>query len=267
MDTIHLVLLALIQGITEFLPISSSGHLILPSALLDWPDQGLAFDVAVHVGSLIAVVGYFRHDIAQLIMAWFDSLQGKSSPQSRLAWYVIWATVPAGLCGLVFNDFIEAHLRSILVIAATTIIFGVALGWADWAGRREISLERMTLRQALLIGCSQALALIPGTSRSGITMTAGLAMGLERQAAARFSFLLSIPLIALSGGYKALGLLQEANVVWGDLLTGVLVAAISAALCIHVFLQWIDRVGMWPFVVYRLCLGAVLLWVAYSMSV
>jgi undecaprenyl-diphosphatase len=255
MDTLQLILLALIQGITEFLPISSSGHLILPSEILGWPDQGLAFDVAVHVGSLLAVLGYFRSDIINLIQAWFVSLKGPASNDSRLAWYVIWATVPAGLAGLLFNDFIEQHLRTVLVIAATTMVFGVLLGLADLKGSRQTSLTSMNWKQALLIGCAQALALIPGTSRSGITITAALALGLERQAAARFSFLLSIPLITLSGGYKGVELLGQNNIAWGDIFLGVVVAAVSAALCIHLFLKWIDRVGMWPFVVYRLLLA------------
>ena len=263
MDTLQLVILALIQGITEFLPISSSGHLILPSELLGWQDQGLAFDVAVHVGSLIAVVGYFRNDIINLITAWFSSFSGGATSDSRLAWFVIWATVPAGLAGLIFHDFIEQHLRTIAVIAGATMVFGVFLGLADWKGARVVSLRAMTLRQALLIGCAQALALIPGTSRSGITITAGLAMGLERQAAARFSFLLSIPLITLSGGFKALDLLGQARVAWGDIFVGVAVAAVSAALCIHWFLKWIDKIGMWPFVVYRLLLGGWLLTFAF----
>ncbi|GAB3101258.1 undecaprenyl-diphosphate phosphatase [Aestuariicella hydrocarbonica] len=262
MDAIQSVLLALIQGITEFLPISSSGHLILPSAVLGWPDQGLAFDVAVHVGSLLAVVGYFRHDIIQLITAWFSSFKTGQTENSRLAWYVIWATVPAGLCGLIFNDFIEENLRSVLVIAGTTIIFGAALGWADWSGKRSIELSKMSLKQALLVGCAQALALIPGTSRSGITITAALALGLTRQAAARFSFLLSIPIISLSGGFKTLELLEHETIPWANLLIGVVVAATSAALCIHLFLKWIDRIGMWPFVAYRFLLGFVLLFIA-----
>lgn len=264
MDTLHLVILALIQGLTEFLPISSSAHLILPSEVLNWPDQGLAFDVAVHVGTLIAVAGYFRKDIVHLVTAWFVSFKGGQTSDSRLAWYVIWATIPAGLCGLIFSGFIEEHLRSVLVIAATTIIFGVALGMADWKGKRTTPLEQMTLKQGLLIGCAQALALIPGTSRSGVTITMALALGLERQAAARFSFLLSIPLIVLSGGYEALGLLEDSTIDWSDLFWGITISAVSAALCIHFFLKLIDRIGMWPFVVYRLILGVILLLIAFG---
>lgn len=258
MESMQLIALALIQGLTEFLPISSSGHLILPSKLLGWPDQGLAFDVAVHVGSLIAVLFYFRKDVANLILSWFISLRGPSSHDSQLAWVVIWATIPAALVGYVFDDFIENNLRSIAVIATTTIFFGLLLGWADFKGQRNINLKKMTFKQAMLIGLSQALALIPGTSRSGITMTTALALGLERQAAARFSFLLSIPLIMLSGGYKALSLLGQPAIAWNEIILGTLIAALSAGACIHFFLSWIDRIGMWPFVIYRLILGAFL---------
>lgn len=258
MDYIEAVILALIQGLTEFLPISSSAHLILPSQVLGWADQGLAFDVAVHVGSLLAVVLYFRRDIASLLKAWFASLGGSHSSESRLGWLIIWATAPACFAGLFFNDFIEANLRSAAVIATTTLVFGVLLWWADRrTGRTELT--DIGLKQALLIGGAQALALIPGTSRSGITITAALMMGFTRQAAARFSFLLSIPIITLSGGYKGLELLSQQGIEWGAVLLGVLVSFLSAIACIHLFLKWIDRVGMWPFVIYRLILGVFLL--------
>ena len=199
MDAIQVILLALIQGLTEFLPISSSAHLILPAQLLGWVDQGLAFDVAVHVGSLLAVVIYFRRDIGNIVLAWLKALNGPATEDSRLGWFIIWATVPAGLVGLLFNDLIEAHLRSVAVIAATTLIFGLLLGVADKRSSKRQSLSDITLKQALWIGCAQALALIPGTSRSGVTMTAALFLGLTRQAAARFSFLLSIPIITPRG--------------------------------------------------------------------
>lgn len=258
MDNLQIIILALIQGLTEFLPISSSAHLILPAELLGWRDQGLAFDVAVHVGTLAAVLIYFRRDIGRLIVAWFTSLRGKSSQDSMLAWNIIWATVPVGIVGLLFEDFIEAHLRSVAVIAATTIVFGVLLGWADITGKRSKSIAELGLSPALIIGCAQAVALIPGTSRSGITMTAGLALGFTRQAAARFSFLLSIPVISISGAFKAFELIEEGSADWFSLGLGSFLAAVSAFACIHWFLKLIDHLGMWPFVVYRLLLGALL---------
>ena len=214
METIHVIFLAILQGFTEFLPISSSGHLILPTNVWGWPDQGLAFDVAVHVGTLIAVVGYFHRDIIALTKAWCGSLGGNSTSESRLAWFVIWATVPCGLAGLIFHDFIEQNLRGVAVIAITTIVFGLLLGLADWKGNQKTTLKEISFTQAMVIGLSQMLALIPGTSRSGATITAALAMGLDRQSAARFSFLLSIPIITLSGGYQGLKLLLGRNWAW-----------------------------------------------------
>lgn len=264
MDAFQLALLALIQGLTEFLPVSSSGHLLLPSTLLGWPDQGLAFDVAVHVGSLLAVLIYFRRDLVEIIVDWVGSFSGQHTQQSKLGWLVILATVPAGFAGLLFGGWIEANLRAAWVIGSTTIGFGLLLGWADWTAKREHGLTRLGWRQALWIGAAQALALIPGTSRSGITMTMALMLGLTRQASARFSFLLSIPLITLSGAYKALDLIDQPNTDWGIMLMGALVSAVSAGLCIHWFLKLVDRVGMLPFVLYRLLLGIGIFYLVYA---
>lgn len=267
METLHIIILALIQGITEFLPISSSGHLILPSGLLGWPEQGLAFDVAVHVGTLAAVVAYFRQDISNMIHAWcLSTFKQQHSDDSRIAWYVVLATIPAGLAGLLFGDFIENNLRTTLVIALTTIIFGIFLGWADHRSvEKNKELSRLTIKIVLIIGVAQALALIPGTSRSGITITAALFCGLQRDAAARFSFLMSIPIIVLSGGFKAIELLDTSNVQWTDMALGAVVSAVSAFLCIHYFLKFINNIGMMPFVVYRLLLGGFLLFWSLSL--
>lgn len=260
MTLFQVIMLALIQGITEFLPISSSAHLILPSALLGWPDQGLAFDVAVHVGTLLAVVWFFRRDLITLVQSWTTScITRRSTPESRLGWSLILATIPAGLAGLVFSDLIEDHLRSVLVIASTTILFGVLLGAADRGGTRSKSISELDWRSALWIGIAQAVALIPGTSRSGITMTAALALGFDRVAAARFSFLLSIPIIFLSGAYKSIELMQLADVPWLEISLATVISAITAYLCIHSFLAFVNRIGMMPFVWYRLGLGMILL--------
>ncbi|MEM9057022.1 MAG: undecaprenyl-diphosphate phosphatase [Pseudomonadota bacterium] len=261
MDLLQIFVLAIVQGLTEFLPVSSSAHLILVPRFLGWEDQGLAFDVAVHVGTLLAVVWYFRRDLVAITGAWFRSLRtGSRSRDSRLAWAVLLGTIPVGLCGLVFNDWIEANLRSPTVIAATTIGFGVLLWLADLFGpqrRDEHHLDRLDI---LVVGCAQALALIPGTSRSGITMTAALALGLTRSGAARFSFLLSIPLIVLAGGLKTLELARsETAVDWTPLVLGTALSAVFAYLCIRAFLRFLDRVGMLPFALYRLLLGAVIL--------
>jgi undecaprenyl-diphosphatase len=254
------IVLALIQGFTEFLPISSSAHLILPSQLLGWPDQGLAFDVAVHVGTLLAVVWYYRDDVGELLVGWVGSWRGHHNAYSRLAWLLIWATIPAGLVGILGSGLVENYGRSAAVIAATTIGFGLVLWYADARASERSGIHALTLKQALLIGVAQALALIPGTSRSGITMTAGLLLGLTRVDAARFSFLLSIPIIMMAGGYNAMKLIEQAEpVVWQPLLLGILVSFVAAYLCIVYFMKIISRLGMLPFVIYRLALGTLLL--------
>ncbi|OYW91227.1 MAG: undecaprenyl-diphosphatase [Alishewanella sp. 32-51-5] len=260
MSTLEVIILSIIQGITEFLPISSSAHLILPSAIFGWEDQGIAFDVAVHVGTLLAVMLYFRQDIANLTVGWIKSLGGQHSTDSKLAWWVILATIPAGLAGLLAADLIETFLRSPWVLAITTIIFGLLLWLADATANQQVSMEQMNWRQALIIGLAQAVALIPGTSRSGITMTAAMLLGLDKVSAARFSFLLSIPIIVLSGGYQASKLLSEPTQYdISGILLGMGLSFISALICIHFFLKIISRMGMLPFVIYRLLLGIGLL--------
>ncbi len=261
MDLIQIVLLSLVQGLTEFLPISSSAHLILVPVLTGWQDQGLAFDVAVHIGTLLAVVGYFRSELITMLAEWSGSLVGRGmTADAKLAWAVGLGTIPVGLAGLVFKDQIELYLRSPLVIATTTIIFGLLLWWADYRGKRQSDEYQMGWQTVLVVALSQVFALIPGTSRSGVTMTAALAMGMTRQGAARFSFLLSIPVILLAGGLEVVELFQQGEGVdWATLLLGTLLSAISAYLCIHYFLKLLDRLGMVPFVVYRLLLGVLLI--------
>jgi len=259
-DWIHIALLALLQGVTEFLPISSSAHLILPSQLLGWPDQGLAFDVGVHVGTLVAVIYYFRSEVVQMSRASLAAVSGRSSADGRLGWLVILATLPALAFGGLCSTLLEHYGRSILVIAATTLIFGVLLGWADIKGRRVRNNDSLGVRDALTIGVAQALALIPGTSRSGITITAALMLGFDRQSAARFSFLLSIPVIVAAGSLKTLELLESgSDTQWEMVGVGAVLAALSALACIYLFLKWLDRIGMIPFVLYRLLLGFALL--------
>jgi undecaprenyl-diphosphatase len=256
LSTVEVIILAILQGLTEFLPISSSAHLILPSAILGWQDQGIAFDVAVHVGTLLAIILYFRQDISRLIVGWLQSLGGRHSTDSKLAWWVILATIPAGLAGLLAADYIESYLRSPWVLAATTIIFGLALWWADATAKQNQNMEQLNWRQALFIGVAQAISLIPGTSRSGITMTAAMLLGLDKVSAARFSFLLSIPIITLSGGYQASKLLAEpGRFDLNAIFLGTTLAFVSALVCIHFFLKIISRMGMLPFVIYRLLLG------------
>ena len=261
MELWHIIVLAVIQGLTEFLPISSSAHLILPSQVFGWPDQGLAFDVAVHVGTLAAVVWYFRSEVCRLTVAWAgDTVRGRVGQDSGLAWAVIAGTVPAGLAGLLLNDFIESSLRSGLVIAVSTIGFGLVLWWSDAVGRRNRDLPALTMKDAVIIGVAQALALIPGTSRSGITITAALFLGFGREAAARFSFLLSIPLILAAGLLKTLELAEQGGATdWAAIALGAALSFVSAVVCIHLFLKFLEQLGLMPFVIYRLVLGLMLL--------
>jgi undecaprenyl-diphosphatase len=259
------VLLALLQGLTEFLPISSSAHLVIPSLLLDWPDQGLAYDIAVHVGTLMAVLLYYRHDILQMINSSLATVRGGPPDESaRLVLYIVLATIPAGLVGLLAGDFIEAELRTLAVIATTTLLFGLLLGFADRRTDRN-GADFPAFATAMLIGLAQALAPVPGVSRSGVTITAGLMLGMSRQGAARFSFLLSIPIIASAGSLKVWDLVSsEVPVDWSILGLGVCVSGVTAYLCIDLFLRLLDRVGLMPFVYYRIALAVVLyllLWI------
>ena len=258
MELIHLILLGLLQGLTEFLPISSSAHLILLPKVFHWVDQGLSYDIAVHVGSLIAVVYYFRSDLKRIFASCTAS--PAQNHDSKIFWSVALATVPVSVVGLLTHDLIETYLRSPLVIAVATIIFGLLLWWSDVTGKRLRAQAELTWKDAVIIGLAQCLALIPGTSRSGITMTAALMLGLNRETSARFSFLLAIPVISLAGLYESYKLLSlPAAFDWGPLLTVTAVSAVSAWLAIHYFLKFLERSGMLPYVIYRLLLGAVLL--------
>jgi len=263
-NMVQAVVLALIQGLTEFLPISSSAHLALVPLLSDWPDQGLAFDCVLHLGSLTAVVIYFRMELARMSSGFVRTLTARSwhvDGDGRLAWFVLLATIPVGLAGLAFKEVVEHELRAVGVIAAASIGFGLLLWLSDVAGKRIRHGGEWRLIDALIVGLAQAVALIPGTSRSGITMTAALMLGYTREAAARFSFLLSIPVITLAGGLKVKDWIEQPDQAAAapQLILGYFVSAISAYLCIHYFLKFLERTGMTPFVIYRVLLGVVLL--------
>jgi undecaprenyl-diphosphatase len=261
MDMAHALALAMVQGLTEFLPISSAAHLILLPLLVDWPDQGLAFDVAVHVGTLVAVVAYFARDLAAMSRDWLLSVfQRRAVGESAMAWFIVVGTIPTGLAGIAVKALASDGLRSALVIALANLVFAAALWWSDRSGARARAAREMRMRDAFLIGCAQALALIPGTSRSGVTITAGLALGLTREAAARFSFLLAVPVIALAGALQTWEAVTERVAVdWPAVALGTAVSALCAFACIHVFLRLVEQVGMAPFVIYRLALGLALL--------
>ena len=261
MDVIHTIILALIQGITEFLPISSSAHLILPFELLGWPDQGLAFDVAVHTGTLVAVLWYFREDIVRLLTALArHASTRRSSDDSRFAINLAIASLPLIPTGLLLKDLVETELRAVEVIAATTIVFGIALILADRFSQRSRKAETLTWLHALAIGLAQCLALVPGTSRSGITMTMALLAGYTREASARISFLISIPAIAGATTLSLFDVISSGEPVdWTAMALGFVVAAVSAHACITLFLDFITRLGFLPFVIYRLLLGSLLI--------
>lgn len=252
------LLLALVQGLTEFLPISSSAHLLLPSLLLGWADQGLAFDVAVHVGTLLAVLLYFRDTLLSLLLGVVGGARERRwNPACQEVLLLATASLPVVVMGFLLNERMDS-LRSVPVVIATTLLFALLLAFADRRGRGSEDTVK-GVGGALIIGCAQVFALIPGTSRSGVTMTAGLLLGLSREGASRFAFLLSIPVIAGAGMLKALELSQQSVPPWGPLSVAVLTAGVSAYLCIAVFLRLIERVGMMPFVIYRLLLGGALL--------
>lgn len=259
------VLLATVQGLSEFLPISSSGHLVLLPRLFGWTDQGLAFDVAVHVGTLLGVLVYFRRDLLPLARGGIAFVSGdREDPHGRLAFNLIVGTIPVGVVGLLFNDVIEEKLRSPLVVAFQLAVFGIVLWLADRLSARSRSESSLSVGQALLIGCAQALALVPGTSRSGITITAGLFSGLTREAAARFSFLLAVPVMTAAGLSELVSFASSDAVVdVRALVLGTLVSAVTGFAVIHFFLRWLTRYGVLPYVLYRLALGTVLLAVLY----
>ena len=263
MEWTQIIVLAIVQGITEFLPISSSAHLILVPEVLGWPDQGIAFDVALHIGSVSAVLWYFRQDLFPLWQDWLTSVkQRQQVGESFLAWAVLLGTIPVGFAGLLLHDTVS-HWRSPLVIVTTTIIFGILLGIADWQNHKQHarrSETQLDWRAVIFIGLAQVLALIPGTSRSGITMTAALFLGYSRTASARYSFLLSIPVILLAGSLETVKLFTtEQAIDWAAIISGVVLSAISAYLCIVGFIALLNRLGMLPFVIYRLVLGGVII--------
>ena len=262
MEFLHLILLGLLQGLTEFLPISSSAHLILLPLLAEWQDQGLALDVAAHFGTLIAVVIYFRKDLKNIIgngvksVPWHDN-----NIDARMFWFLLSATIPVSVVGFLGHDVISEYFRDPLIIASATILFGLLLWWADVKGERNRDNETLCLKDIIWIGLAQTLALIPGTSRSGITMTAGLILGLNRKAAARFSFLLSIPVIFLAGSYETLSLIRGGHTT--DVISFAIIFIFSwfaALVTISLFLKFVEKTGMLPFVIYRLLLGTILLY-------
>ena len=259
METIQAILLAIIQGLTEFLPISSSAHLILLSELAGWKDQGLVFDVALHFGTLLAVIFYFRREINEMLD--FSHFKTMNTLIKSPLGVITIATIPIVIIGGLFNQFIEANLRTSEVIAIATIVFGVLLYLSDLKGKQADTDLKVTLGLGFLIGLAQVFALIPGTSRSGITITAALLLGFSRTEAARFSFLLAIPVIIAANILGVFEVIQAEHLVFNylDLFLGVSISFLVAYLTIGWFLSLIERIGMLPFVIYRVILGTLLL--------
>ena len=263
MTLIQIIVLSLIQGLTEFLPVSSSAHLILGSRVFNWPDQGLVFDVATHLGTLLAVLVYFRKDLWNMVSPWLGKGRGDENAR-QLGLTLVIASIPAIIAGGLMHGWVESALRDTQVIAFSTIGFGLLLWWADDRFAHSKRMQDMNMKSGIMIGLAQMLALVPGTSRSGITITMGRMLGFNADTAARFSFLLSIPIIAAAGGYGVLRmLLNDAPIDWFQFGLAVVLSALAGWLCIAAFLALLQRVGLVPFVVYRLGLGVILLWLAF----
>lgn len=263
---LQIVLLALVQGVTEFLPISSSGHLVLLPWLAGWEDQGLTLDVAVHVGTLGAVMAYLWRDIANMLGGLGRMLRGKGVESgAKLAFYLVLATVPVIIAGYAMKKYIPGGIRSIEVIGWTTLGFGVLLWVMDRFGLTLRRMEHLGFSDVAIIGLAQCLALIPGTSRSGITMTAGRMLGMERADCARFSMLLSIPVIVGAGTLLGLDIYQSGDAVLiGNVLTATGLAFVSALIAIAIMMAWLKHASFTPFVLYRVALGGFLLAVSYD---
>lgn len=260
MNEFQAIILGLIQGITEFLPISSSGHLIFVPKLFGWSDQGLAFDVVVHLGTLLAVMVFFWKKIKKVCSGFCPT----NTTQRKLLQMLLVSIIPAGIVGFLWGDAIEQTLRSPLVIGVGLIVWGVVLGIADWYGRtrsEKKDMNSMSWKDALFISCAQAVALIPGTSRSGITMTAGLFSKLDKKSAAEFSFLMSIPVIAIAGALKMIELFQSgfAGVSISVLSAGFIASALSGFVAIAGLMKIIQKWSFMPFVVYRVVVGVLIL--------
>jgi undecaprenyl-diphosphatase len=267
MTLFQIFILSLVQGITEFLPISSSGHLILIPTLTSWADQGLMMDVSMHVGTLAAVLLYFRRDTKGLLLAGLGSIGIAPARRAiegtfygKLFWALVIGTIPMVIVGgLMVVTGANDLLRSAEVIATTSIVFGLVLYWADKKGTTEKTLDRMAIKPALIIGLAQILALIPGTSRSGVTMTAARYLGFTRPEAARWSMLMSIPAIIASGAATAIKALEDATPeMWQDAAIGAALSCVAAIIAIHFLMRWLEHANMTIFVIYRVLLGIAL---------
>ncbi|WP_229674495.1 undecaprenyl-diphosphate phosphatase [Nakamurella endophytica] len=262
MSWLHALVLGLVQGLTEFLPISSSAHLRITAALFGWEDPGAAFTAVTQLGTESAVLLYFRRELWQIATTWSRSLVNRGlrrDPSARMGWYVIAGTVPIALLGVAFQDLIETQARDLRLIGVSLIAFGLVLGLADRVARNQRSLQDLSTRHALIFGAAQSLALIPGVSRSGGTITAGLLLGYRRQDAARYSFLLAVPAVLASGLLELTKLDDPGSTQWGPVLAATLVAFLVGYATIAWLLRFVTTHKFTGFVLYRLSLGALIL--------
>lgn len=261
MTWIEAVILGVIQGLTEFLPISSSAHILVLSQIFGWSDPGAAFTAVTQIGTEMAVIVYFRRDLARIISTWIRSLYTpglRSDIDARMGWYVILGTIPIAVLGLVFASQIETLVRNLWVTAAMLAIFGVILGIADRFGQKTREISSLRARDAALLGLAQAAALVPGVSRSGATISMGLFLGLTREAATRYAFLLAIPAVLASGLYEATKIGGQANPEWGPTILATVIAFAIGYAVIAWLLKYIATNSYMPFVVYRLALAAII---------
>ena len=256
------IVLGLVQGITEFLPISSSAHIFVVSQLLGWQDPGAAFTAVSQIGTELAVIVFFRRDIARIISAWARSLFTpalRSGIDARMGWYIIVGTIPIAVIGLIFSHQIETAARNLWLVSGTLIGFGIILGVADALGRHRLALANLNAKDGILFGLGQALALIPGVSRSGATISTGLALGYTREAAARYAFLLAIPAVVASGLYEATKIGSDPTVEWGPTILATVIAFVTGFAVIAWLLRWVTTRSYLPFVIYRIALGLLLI--------
>ena len=261
MNALEAIVLGLVQGLTEFLPISSSGHLRIVPAFFGWDDPGAAFTAVIQLGTMAAVLLYFRADLWRIAVSWVRSVRDPSMRgdiDARIGWYIILGTIPIGVLGLAFKDPIETEFRSLELIGTTLIVFGLVMLGAEAVSRRDRSLREITARDGLVIGVAQALALVPGVSRSGATISAGLLLNFDRAAAARYSFLLSVPAVVLSGLFE-LRHAGEGNLPIGATAIATLLAFVSGYASIAFLLRWLARHSIAVFVGYRAVLGALVI--------
>ena len=256
------IILGLVQGITEFLPISSSAHIFVVSQLLGWQDPGAAFTAVSQIGTELAVIVFFRRDIARIISAWAQSLFKpalRSGIDARMGWYIIVGTIPIAVIGLIFSHQIETAARNLWLVSGTLIGFGIILGVADALGRHRLALANLNAKDGILVGLGPALALIPGVSRSGATISTGLMLGYTREAAARYAFLLAIPAVVASGLYEATKIGSDPTVEWGPTILATVIAFVTGFAVIAWLLRWVSTRSYLPFVIYRIALGLLLI--------